>query len=530
MIDQSHSIKLNEIISIVLFILVQSACSSVAIYLVSRFGELYVFQYRKNIFNRLIMYPVTYFDHHKSGEISGQLINNTNFVREFYTNALPSFFTSIVLIVGSIFMLFSLDFKMAIVLLLALPLLLLILMPISKIAGTSAKNAQKSTNNVQGHMTECFREIRLIKSTTAENDMQAKVSSLLSENLSTLLKCDMVDAILNPLMLISVSTIIMGIFTYGGQRVSSGGMTTGTLVSFLIYLFQLLTPVSSIGNFISDYFKMKGSISELQQLEDLPNEFMGVSSVILAPGNNLTFKDVSFSYDDDQRNIISNISLNFRKGERPAIVGPSGSGKTTVINLIERFYSPLRGEISLDDENISSFPLSEWRKMIGIISQESQVVSGTILENLCLGFQTIPKESKIIDVLTKVSLLDEIQNLPNGLHTKIEEAGVNLSGGQLQRLQIARTILKNPEIIIMDEATSNLDSNSEKIITEVIKKLAPPKIIVTIAHRLSTISDYDSIIFLDNGQISGAGTHEKLLHTHVKYKKFVENQLLSIEN
>ena len=220
------------------------------------------------------------------------------------------------------------------------------------------------------------------------------------------------------------------------------------------------------------------------------------------------------------------INLIIPKLKKLAIVGPSGAGKTTLINLIDRLYNPTNGKILLGDLDISSINLYRWRSLFSIVSQSNEIISGTIRDNLLFGLKYLPTDQQLLLALEKACLKDYVVSLPNELDTFVGEDGVKLSGGQKQRLQIARVYLKNTPYVILDEATSNLDPDTEKIVMDAINEFKKKKTVIIIAHRLATIQDADIIYFLDHHKITGRGTHKELVKQHPGYRRFVKEQMI----
>ncbi|WP_231075121.1 ABC transporter ATP-binding protein [Streptococcus mitis] len=239
----------------------------------------------------------------------------------------------------------------------------------------------------------------------------------------------------------------------------------------------------------------------------------------------MNFNHVYFGYDEN-RPVLKDITFSIFKGQKIAFVGPSGSGKSTIVRLLERFYKPLSGDILMEQSSIYDFNLKEWRGKIAWVSQNNAVLSGSIRDNLCLGLNRLVADDELMKVLDLVSLGDEIRSMKEGLDTEAGERGRLLSGGQSQRLQIARAYLKDAEILIFDEATANLDADSEYAIISSLYSVLKEKTVVIIAHRLSTVKDVDCIFFLEEGKITGSGTHKELLENHERYARFVQEQMI----
>ncbi|MDQ0230431.1 ABC-type multidrug transport system fused ATPase/permease subunit [Metabacillus malikii] len=238
----------------------------------------------------------------------------------------------------------------------------------------------------------------------------------------------------------------------------------------------------------------------------------------------IIFQNVSFSYSDEEQ-ILKDNNLHIPAGKTTAIVGPSGSGKTTLFSLLEQFYPIDKGDILLGNQNISDFSLASWRSNIGYVSQESPIMSGTILDNITYGLNKDISIQQIEKAAAQANAMEFITRLPNGINTEVGERGIMLSGGKRHRIAIARALIRNPQILLLDEATSNLDGGSERLVQEALEHLMKGRTTLIIAHRLSTVINADQIVVLEDGEITGVGTHQELLAEHVLYHKLAGQQL-----
>lgn len=401
--------------------------------------------------------------------------------------------------------------------------MLLFVTPLANISERYTRRIQEEMSHLTGNLTEKFQEMEMIKTSQEEG----KVQDLLEKSIQTTLrissKSNLVTSFENPFALLFIFGTVAVIFTYGGQRVAAGNLSVGTLVSFLIYLFQLLNPVSSLSTFFTTYARMKGASSSLEDLLLVEQEDLHQGSPAL--GQELVFDQVSFSYDKEHL-ILENISLHLPAGKKIAFVGPSGSGKSTLVRLIARFYEPDAGAILLDGQPIQQFSLQDWRRRLAWVSQNDAILSGSIRDNLTFGLQRDFSDDQLFAVLKQVLMEDEVRQMSQGLDTEVGERGRLLSGGQRQRLQIARAYLRDADFLIMDEATANLDADSEYAVTQSLKGLLQDKTSLIIAHRLSTVVDADCIYFLENHHITGSGTHQQLLESHETYARFVQEQMI----
>lgn len=501
----------------------QALFSSIGYYLFSQSGEKKIAKIRKKVIEGLIYAEKSFFDKSQSGELTSAIVNDTSVIREFLIPTFPNIILSLVMVLGSIIVLFSLDWNLSLLLFITLPCMMFIILPLSNISEKYSRRLQEEIGFLTGQLTEKIQEHELIKTNQAEKSVQDVLDNCIERVQNNSLKSDRVTSFETPFALLFIFATIAVMLTYGGYRVSAGYISVGTLVSFLIYLFQLLNPISNIANFVTVYSRCKGSSVALENLLAVPREtFEGGESV---SGQELNFNHVYFGYDEN-RPVLKDITFSIFKGQKIAFVGPSGSGKSTIVRLLERFYKPLSGDILMEQSSIYDFNLKEWRGKIAWVSQNNAVLSGSIRDNLCLGLNRLVADDELMKVLDLVSLGDEIRSMKEGLDTEVGERGRLLSGGQSQRLQIARAYLKDAEILIFDEATANLDADSEYAIISSLYSVLKEKTVVIIAHRLSTVKDVDCIFFLEEGKITGSGTHKELLENHERYARFVQEQMI----
>lgn len=497
----------------------QALFSSIGYYLFSQSGEKKIAKIRKKVIEGLIYAEKSFFDKSQSGELTSAIVNDTSVIREFLITTFPNIILSLVMVLGSIVVLFSLDWNLSLLLFITLPCMMFIILPLSNISEKYSRRLQEEIGFLTGQLTEKIQEHELIKTNQAEKSVQDVLDNCIERVQNNSLKSDRVTSFETPFALLFIFATIAVMLTYGGYRVSAGYISVGTLVSFLIYLFQLLNPISNIANFVTVYSRSKGSSVALENLLAVPKEkFEGGKSV---SGQGLNFNHVYFGYDEN-RPVLKDITCSIFKGQKIAFVGPSGSGKSTIVRLLEQFYKPLSGDILMEQSSIYDFNLKEWRSKIAWVSQNNAVLSGSIRDNLCLGLNRLVTDDELMKVLDLVSLGDEIRSMKEGLDTEVGERGRFLSGGQSQRLQIARTYLKDAEILIFDESTANLDAYSEYAIISILYSALKEKTVVIIAHRLSTVKDVDCIFFLEERKITGSGTHKELLENHERYARFVQ--------
>lgn len=521
-----ETLTVGVISLIVTAFLLQAVIDGGSAYLLAKAGQQMVARLRQRLWAKMIRLPVGYFDANPSGQSVSRVVNDTGIVRDLITYYFPQFVAGLISIIGAVTILLFMDWQMTLLMLVSVPLVLLVIIPLGKKMGKISRELQAETAEFSGSIQQTFSEIRLMKSSTAESVEEVKGRQGIDRLFAIGLKESKITSVIGPLMYLIMMALVVMIFAYGGIRVADGTLSTGSLVAFLLYLFQIIYPVTSFATFFTQLNKTIGATERIVTILELPDESGQIGLREDITGETLTVKGVSFSYEKDE-SILKNISLVAHPGELIAFSGPSGGGKTTLFSLLERYYEPDAGEIMIGDRSIYDFSLTSWRKQIGYVSQESAMMAGTIRDNLTYGLENADsiKEKRLWEVAELAYADQFIKGFKEGLDTQVGERGIMLSGGQKQRISIARAFLRDPKILLMDEATASLDSQSEQVVQEALTRLMKGRTTFVIAHRLATIVNADKIVFIEKGQITGCGTHEELKETHLLYRQFAEQQL-----
>ena len=519
-----HSLSTGKILLVVAAISIQALASGISIYLLNHIGQSVVAGIRKKLWRKLLALPISYYDEHQSGETVSRMTNDTGVVKGLITDHLANFLSGTISIIGALVVMIILDWKMTLLMLIAIPLSALILMTLGRKMHQVSKGLQDETAQFTSVIQQVLSEIRLVKASNAESIEYKNGKKGITQLFQYGVKEAKIQALIAPLMGVVIMLLLVVILGYGGMRVSSGALMAGDLVAFIMYLFQIVMPMGQLAAFFTQFQKATGATERIIAIMDTDQEDDDSNQHIQNMNQSITVDNLSFSYKNGDA-LLKNINFTAEAGKVTAIVGPSGSGKTTLFSLLERFYQPQQGAIRLGEESIHQFSLLSWRSQIGYVSQESPIVAGTIRDNICYGLE---KEIGNADIerVAKMAFADQfISELPNGYDTEVGERGIKLSGGQRQRIAIARAFLRDPKILMLDEATSSLDSKSEQVVQQALQNLMKGRTTLIIAHRLSTVIDSDQIIFMEKGNITGSGTHEQLLQTHTMYRQFAEQQL-----
>lgn len=486
------------------------------------FGEDVVAKLRKTLWQKLLHLPIKYFDNTKTGEISSRLVNDTSQVKNLLANTLPNAVTSLLQFFGALVIMMAMDWQMTLIMFIAVPLVVVALLPIMQQSRKIGRKRQDELANFSSDSTSVLSEIRLVKSSNGEpkelNVGSNRISSLYDIGVKEAFINSLTQPIINMMML-----LFLGILGYGAIRVMNGSLTMGTLVSFLMNLFQIMSPVIIISQFFNELSKTSGSTQRINEMLNEPEEIAQDEQNVDITNKELKLEHVDFSYEDGKP-ILHDINVQAKPNTVVAFAGPSGGGKSTIFSLIERFYKPTAGEITIGGENIDEISLENWRKQIGLVGQNSAVMPGTIRENLLYGLEREVSDDELWQALDMAYAKNFVQEMDDQLDTQIGERGIKLSGGQRQRIAIARAFLRNPKILMLDEATASLDSESEAMVQKALSSLMKDRTTLVIAHRLSTIVDADTIYFIDHGTVSGSGKHEELIKSTPLYAEYVKNQ------
>ncbi|HAP4785933.1 ABC transporter ATP-binding protein [Enterococcus faecalis] len=489
------------------------------------FGENVIQNMRKRLWNKLTILKVSYFDSVKAGEISSRVVNDTNQVKQLLAVTFPQTVASVITVIGTVYMMIKMDWHMSLAMVIAVPVVILCMIPVMAFGSKVSHIRQDAMSQFNGLATETLSEIRLVKTSNAESQAQVRAANEVDRLFNVGKKEAIFDASMQPIMMMVFMSMVFGLLAYGMHRIAIGVMTIGTLMSFLMYLFNLIGAMPIIATLFSEVAKAAGSTRRVQELLSRePEDFESGQDIDLSE-KTLSVKNVKFSYEDaPEEPILTDISFTAEPNQVIAFAGPSGGGKSTIFSLIERFYEPTEGQIKFGDIDIKDIKLSDYRRQIGFVSQDSAIMAGTIRDNLTYGLAENFSDEQLWDVLELAYARKFVEEMPDKLNTEVGERGVKISGGQRQRIAIARAFLRNPKILMLDEATASLDSESEMKVQEALSNLMKGRTTLVIAHRLSTIVDADSIYFVEKGKVTGSGKHDELVSKHKTYAKYVSEQ------
>ena len=527
-IDKNESLILIIPLAILLIAVVKGISSYIQSVLMSFVGYRLVADLQSDMFSSLIKCDISFFSKTNSGTLISRFLADVGAlsrgVHNVIINIIKDFFTLFFLI-G---VLFYHDWKLASISLLIFPLAIYPISRIGKRLRKISKNTQVGFGFLTKRLTESLQSIKTIKSFNAENVETVKVEKEVENIFQLTYKSSRVNSISRPLMETLGGLAIAVIIYTGGSQVISGTTTPGTFFSFLTALLMAYQPIKSLASLNATLQMAMAAAERIFNIIDtkpLIIEKQNNKDIHLKNDTtyNVKFSNVTFAYESSNKNILSNINLNIKRGEKIALVGYSGAGKTTLLNLLPRFYEIKRGRITINDIDIRDLSFGFLRNHFSLVSQDIVLFDDTIKYNICYGQNNI-NNKQILEACKKANCEEFIKKFPKGINETIGEKGVKLSGGQKQRIAIARAFLKNSPFLLLDEATSSLDSRSEKKIQTSLANLMKNKTSLVIAHRLSTIIDANKIILLHNGKVVEIDNHKNLLKKSKIYKNLYELQ------
>ena len=501
----------------------QAAGGALAGYALYFAGLKVVASVRERLWDQYLRLPVAVFDARPAGDLASRMTNDTSVLQTLLGEQFPGFVTAILSSVVGVCFLFWLDWQMTLVMLVAIPLVVAMMFPLGRIRAKTAREIQGETARLSGILGQVLSEVRLVKASGAEPQERARGRGAVSDLFRLGRREGKVQSVLSPIMGLVMMSLLVVIVGYGGLRVSSGALTAGGLVAFILYLIQVIMPVTQIAQFFNQLQKARGATDSILELLDTPAEPQGRGEKPAPEPQEVSFDHVNFGYTADHP-VLQDLSFTLRPGTVTAIVGPSGGGKTTIFSLLERFYQPESGTVRWGGQDVAHIDLAAWRSLIGYVPQDSPLLAGTIRDNIAYGINRPVTDAEVEQAAEAAHAAGFIEALEEGYDTPVGERGVKLSGGQRQRLAIARALLRDPAILMLDEATASLDSTSETAVQAALTTLMHGRTTLVIAHRLSTVVDSDRILFIEGGRLTGAGTHHELVETHPLYRAFAQHQ------
>ena len=481
---------------------------------------------RNKLYSHFHYLSLSYFNKNKSGELTAVLVNDIDNMRNSLSIMFQKLFVEPINIIILMSLLFIVSTKLALIALLIIPVSGIIIFGISHSIRRRSARSQAQLAGMTSIIAETIGSMRIVKAFATKGFEINRFAKETQKYYKLMIRRDRLRFVSSPVSETFGATIAALLLWVGARDVLViESISSEDFLRFILLLFSLFQPLKNLTNVVNELQNGLASADRVFAIMDIKSDIQDIDNAVKVKDLNssLSFNNVSFSYGNEDKKVLSNINFKINKGEIFALVGPSGAGKSTLVDLIPRFYDTLSGSIKIDGKDIKELELKSLRSLMGIVTQETFLFDDTVKANIAYGVENI-SDDEIKDASKAANAHEFIQKLPDGYNTIIGERGVSLSGGQKQRIAIARAIVKNPPILILDEATSSLDSESEKHVQSAIENLMSERTVFVIAHRLSTVHNANKILVLENGQIVQEGKHDDLINVDGLYKQLHKMQ------
>jgi ATP-binding cassette, subfamily B, multidrug efflux pump len=483
-------------------------------------------QLRQDIFTKIQSLPLSFFDQSESGDLMSRLINDVNTVNQVFGQAISQILGNLFSLIGIAIAMLSINLKLGLVSNISIPLIIFLTGLFSRWARTKFRTTRQTIGELS---TKIEEDVTSVREAQAFNRVRLNIeefATLNAANRDANIQAVAITAAFVPSIDLLNTLAMAAVLAYGGYLAVVGAITIGTVTSFLIYIQQFFQPIQLLSQFYTQAQSALAGLERIFQLLDEPAQLQDAPNASEMPPiqGEVSFEQVKFSYKDD-RMVLKGIDLHAKPGQMIALVGPTGAGKSTIINLILRFYDVSSGTVRIDGVDVRSVTQASLRRQIGIVQQDTVLFGGTVTENIAFG-RPQATQAEVEAAAQVANLHDFIITLPQGYATHLGERGVTLSQGQRQLISIARAVLVNPRILILDEATSSIDTRTEILVQQAIAHLLKDRTSFVIAHRLSTVTSSDQVLVIQDGQIVERGTHAELLAQEKIYANLYGLQLI----
>ena len=485
-------------------------------------GQAIIYRMRTEMFDHLLKLSLGFFDTHKVGKLMSRVQNDVSQIQELVTQGILTLITSLLTLVGIAVIMFILNTRLALITLTVIPVMVALTWVWQRYARQAFLKVRRAIATVNSQLQEDMAGVRVVQSLSREEENMEQFDEVNRAHLDANVSAVKLEALIMPMVQIFTGVSFAIVIIFGGLQVLDGAMTVGVLASFLLYVQRFFDPVLELSMQYTELQRAMASGARIFELLDVKPDIEDSPDAIELPSvrGEIAFTNMSFAYEPG-KDVLHDINLSVKPGENIAIVGQTGSGKSSLVSLTARFYEVEKGAVTVDGHDVRSVTQQSLRRQIGIVPQDPILFSGTIEENIKFGRLDATHE-QVLEVAKTVGAHSFINRLDKGYETLVGQRGVNISAGQRQLICMARAILADPRILILDEATSNVDTNTERIMQRALRKLTKGRTCLTIAHRLSTITKADRIIVVEKGRIAEEGTHKELLAKGGIYSKMYQ--------
>lgn len=511
------------IINIVMVLLIK-----VRMYIMSKISNEILLEIRQELYTHIQKLSFSFFDSRPTGKVLSRIIGDVNSLKDVLTNSVTTLIPDFITVCAVVVIMLVKNYKLALAALISLPLMAVGIYCVQRFSHLRWRVFRKKSANVNAFIHEDLSGIRIIQSLTAEDETSETFDNLLHEHRNSFVRAVRLNDSIGPIIDLCWGIGSASLYFVGIKILGIGAGNVGLLVAFGTYISMFWSPILNLSNFYNQLITNIAGAERIFEIMDTPPDIVDDSNVIELPNikGDIRFDHVSFSYDDETL-ILDDVNFSVKAGETIALVGPTGAGKSTIVNLISRFYDIQKGNIYVDNYNLKEVSIESLRQQMGVMTQDNFLFSGTIKENIRYG-RLDATDEEIIEAAKAVNAHDFIMKLENGYDTELKERGNGLSVGQKQLLAFARTMVSKPKILILDEATSSIDTHTELLVQEGIEALLKGRTSFVIAHRLSTIQKADRIFVIDNGNIQEQGSAAELLEKKGLYYNLYMAQFKNI--
>ena len=508
---------------------ISALCMHQRVRTMSEVGQKVLYRIRQDMFNHIQKLSFNYFDSRPAGKILVRIINDVNSLGDLLTNGIVNVLTDIATLILVIVMLASMDYRLMLIALSVLPLMLVAILSLKKVIRHRWQAVRRKSSNMNAYLHETLSGMRVTQAYIREPETNAIFKGLCQDLRSSWMNAIHVNNLMGPFSEVIATVAVVLVYWFGVGMIDSGTVTVGVLVAFSSYVWRFWQPVNNICNFYNSILMAMASTERIFELLDTPADIYDHGNAEEMPDiqGRVAFENLTFCYEPENP-VLTDINFRVAPGETIALVGPTGAGKSTIVNLISRFYEPVKGRVLVDGIDINTVSMNSLRRQMGVMMQDSFIFSGTIMDNIRYG-RLDASDEEVMEAARGVHADGFIREMERGYQTEVHERGSRLSQGQRQLISFARALLADPRILILDEATSSIDTETEILVQKGLEQLLKGRTSFVIAHRLSTIRNADRIMVIDDGKIKECGSHDELMKQKGEYYELYLSQYRFLE-